>query len=446
LKDDPENIYHRELHTVLKFSALINSPLEIEGVLDNAMRFSEEFINAEASSIYELDKEKGELFIRVARGEKKDLIQKIRLKVGEGIAGWVVQTGRPMVVQDTKKEKRFSDKFDRMSGFTTRSLLCVPLILRDKSIGAIQVLNKKNQEQFTDADLEILISMSQQIAVAMENAMLYQRLEKRFDLAARELKTVQEELFRTERLAAMGNLVKGIAHEIRNPIMTIGGFALRIKEAIKEPERLEKYADIILSETARLENLVKKVHMFLDIQSASIIPVWIKPVIDELLTKFKPAAEKQGVEMHLYLEEDLPMIDMDARQLLIALSNIVENALEAMHEGGRIEIHVTGSEESGINIVVKDTGSGIAEDELDCIYDPFFTSKTASDGLGLTMVHQIIKNHNGDIEILSKKAEGTTVKILLPLRHERKDSHNPQSSSKKNRAAMDGPMQPAAPL
>jgi sigma-B regulation protein RsbU (phosphoserine phosphatase) len=143
LKNNPKNIYHRELHTVLKFSALINSSLEIESVLDNAMRFSEEFINAEASSIYELNEERNELFIRVARGEKKDIIKTVRLKVGEGIAGRVVQTGKPMVVQDAGKEKIFSDKFDRMSGFKTRSLLCVPLILKGKTIGAIQVLNKK---------------------------------------------------------------------------------------------------------------------------------------------------------------------------------------------------------------------------------------------------------------------------------------------------------------
>jgi signal transduction histidine kinase len=444
LKDDPENIYHRELHTVLKFSALINSSLEIEGLLDNAMRFSEEFIDAEASSIYELDEDKNELFIRVARGEKKDLIKTIRLKMGEGVAGFVVQTGRPMVVQDTTKEKRFNDKFDRMSGFTTRSMLCVPMLLRGKTMGAIQVLNKKNRKMFTEADQEILTSLSQQIAVAMENARLYQRLEKRFELAAQELKTTQEELFRTERLAAMGNLVKGIAHEIRNPIMTIGGFATRIKEAIGEPERLLRYADIILSETARLETLVQKVHTFLDIQSASIVPGWIKPVIDALIDRFKPTAEKQGVKMDIFVEEPLPIIEMDAGQVLIALSNIVENALEAMMDGGAMDLHVIGVEDRGIEIVVRDTGMGISEDDLDCIYDPFFTSKTSSDGLGLTMVHQIIKNHNGEIEINSKKTEGTTVKILLPLMHDQKDS---QTASKGGQGEkMSVTMPPASPL
>jgi two-component system, NtrC family, sensor histidine kinase HydH len=418
LKNNPESIYHRELHTVLKFSALINSSLEIESVLDNAMRFSEEFINAEASSIYELDEEENELFIRVARGEKKDLIKTVRLKVGEGIAGRVVQTGEPIVVQDVGKEKRFSDKYDHMSGFKTRSLLCVPLTLRGKTIGAIQVLNKKNHKHFTDADLEILISLSQQIAVAMENAKLYRRLEQKFELTEQELKTTQEKLIRTERLAAMGNLVNGIAHEIRNPVMTIGGFALRIKDATMADTGLQRYADIILSETMRLENLVQKVNEFLGVQSAKIRRGNLEPLIDDVVSRFKSTAEKQGVEMVVSVEDNLPAIDMDSVQILTALENIIENSLEAMRNGGRVELYVNRKDDSGISIIIKDNGSGISEEALDSVYDPFVSSKTHGAGLGLTMVHQIIKNHNGEIGLTSKKAEGTTVKIILPLLHD----------------------------
>jgi signal transduction histidine kinase len=418
LKRDHENIYHRELHTVLKFSALINSSLEIESVLDNAMKFSEEFINAEASSIYELDEEKNELFIRVARGEKKDLIKTVRLKVGEGIAGRVVQTGRPMVVQNAGEEKCFSDKYDHMSGFTTRSLLCVPLILRGRTIGAIQVLDKKSHKHFTEADLEILISLSQQIAVAIENAKLYRRLEHKFELTALELKTTQEKLIRSERIAAMGNLVNGIAHEIRNPVMTIGGFALRIKDAVSADTGLQRYADIILSETMRLENLVKKVNEFLGIQSAEIRSDDIEPLIRDVISRYRPQAEKQQVEVAALIGDDLPAIDMDPGQVRSALENIIENSLEAMKNGGKLEIYMNRKNAEGISIRIRDTGSGIDKDELNYVYDPFVTSKTHSAGLGLTMVHQIIKNHNGEITITSKKAEGTDVNIFLPLRHE----------------------------
>ncbi|MBN1626175.1 MAG: GAF domain-containing protein [Deltaproteobacteria bacterium] len=422
MKDDQENIHYRELHTVLKFSALINSSLKIETVLDNAMKFSEEFINAEASSIYEIDEDKDELFIRVARGEKKDLIKTVRMKVGEGIAGRVVQTGEPMVIQDAGKEKRFSDKYDRMSGFKTRSLLCVPLMLRGRTIGAIQVLNKKEGKNFTKEDQEILVSLSQQIAVAIENAKLYQRLEHKFELTEQELKTTQEKLIRTERLAAMGNLVNGIAHEIRNPVVSIGGFAARIKDAAVEDAGLRKYADIILSETMRLENLVRKVNEFLEVQSAEIRPADLEAVIGEAVTSFKPLAEKQGVEIQVSIEHELPEIEIDSRQIYTALANIIENGLEAMAKGGKMEILVSRKDEQSICVTIKDNGSGMDEDTLGSAYDPFVTSKTHGAGLGLTMVCQIIKNHNGDILLNSKKAEGTTVNICLPLRHNQPDT------------------------
>lgn len=417
-QDCRESIYHRELHTVLKFSALINSSLKIENVLNNAMKWAEDFINAEASSIYELDEASDELFIRLARGEKKGPVKGIRLKVGEGVAGWVVQTGQAMVVHDVRKEKRFSDKVDRLTGFHTRSLICVPLTLRDKCVGAIQVLNKKSQEPFSDADLEILTSMSQQIAVAMENAKLYQRLEKKFALTARELKMTQEKLIRSERLAAMGNLVNGVAHEIRNPITIIGGFTHRIKDLSDENTELQKYTDIILNETARLERLVKKVREFADVQSASLSVGNMEPVIDEVLNRFKPLAVRQNVKILSSIEHHLPLIKMDSSQLVTALSNIFENALESMSDIGEIEFSIKRGNDKNILISVGDTGSGIAREEIDSIYDPFVTSKTRGVGLGLTMVHQIIMNHHGEIEIISKEDKGTAVTIRLPISHD----------------------------
>lgn len=415
--DIKENLYHRELSTLLKFSALINSSLQIESVLNNAMKWAEEFINAEASSIYELDEVNDELFIRLARGEKKDPVKSIRLKVGEGIAGWVVKSCQPIMVNDVRDEEKFSNKYDKITGFNTRSLICVPLTLRGKAIGAIQVLNKKSQEPFSNADLEILTSMSHQIAVAIENAKLYQRLEQKFELTSQELKITQEKLIRTERLAAMGNLVNGVAHEIRNPITVIGGFTQRIKNLSNDNIEVKKYIDIILGETARLERLVRKVHEFTDVQSASLHPGNLESVIDKVFNRFIPLAYKQNVEIVRSFDNDLPLIDMDPSQLIIALSNIIENALESMHDNGRIELTVNKDNDHRILIIVKDTGSGIAEEEIDSIYDPFVTSKTRGVGLGLTMVHQIVVNHHGEIKITSKPSRGTTVTIFLPIRN-----------------------------
>jgi signal transduction histidine kinase len=413
-KESSENIYRKELATILSFSALIISSLDIDDVLDRAMKCAEEFIGAEASTVYELDEEKQELMIRVARGEKREPVKKITLKLGEGIAGYVVQTGKPMVVQNVSKEKKFSDKFDRMTGFKTHAMICVPLILRDRPLGALQVLNKKSADPFTRVELEVLVGMAQQIVVAMENAKLYRYMEEKVRTTTQELKIAQEKLIRSERLVAMGHLVQGVAHEIRNPVMTIGGFAQRIKRELKENHKLTNYINIVIEETSRLEHLVRQVREFADVQTANLTFEKVTYPLQEALKRFEPPARKLGVKIKTAIDRDLPPTKLDPGQMVIAFSHVLENALESMPNGGTLTIKAE-QDENYIAIKVEDTGCGIAPEQLDAIYDPFVTSKTRGAGLGLTMVHQVVMNHHGEINMSSQLNKGTRVTIRLPI-------------------------------
>ena len=414
MTDLNDDIYYRELNTVLKFSSLINSSLKIETVLDTAMKCAEEFINAEASTIYEIDDEKNELFIRLARGEKKDPFKNIRVKIGDGIAGHVVETGIPMVINDVHEEKRFNDRFDQLTGFMTRNLICVPLVLRGKATGAIQVLNKKTGEDFNEYDMEILNSLSLQIAVAIENARLYERLEQKLELTAEDLKLAEEKLLRTERIAAMGNLVNAVAHEIRNPVTVIGGFARRLKNSHTDDPEVSRYSDIILGETVRLERLVKQVHRLAEVQTADLRPGSIVPVIEKIIKSYESSAKKQNIDFQVSVDKNIPVINIDESQIFTVFSNLFENALESMNDGGKLTFAVK-TEDNHIIIDITDTGFGIEDDEIDFIYDPFVTSKTTGVGLGLTMVHQIIINHGGEIKIKSSKNIGTEIKLTLPV-------------------------------
>lgn len=412
--ENREALYFRELETVLRFSALVNSSLNIETVLDNVMQWTEEFMDAMASTVYELDEAMGELFVRLARGEKGEPIQNIRLRVGEGIAGQVVLTGEPLIVQDTAKDARFSNKYDRMTGFDSRSMICVPLVVRERTVGALQVINKKSGNGFSHTDLELLTAASQQIAVALENAKLYQRLQRKFQLTEQELLKTQERLIRSERLSAMGHLVQGVAHEIRNPVMTIGGFARRIKARTNDENSLSRYADIILEETMRLETLVQQVREFSEVQSATLKSSRIEAVIEELSPSLEAMARDCQVDFRLHMDDDIPPMNMDCSQIARALLNIARNGLEAMQPGGTLEIGVLGKEHH-LCIRITDTGKGIAEDQVRSVYDPFVTSKTRGGGLGLTMAHQIVMNHHGEIEIQSAEGRGTSVEVRIPF-------------------------------
>jgi signal transduction histidine kinase len=379
------------------------------------MEWAEEFIDAEASTVYELDEENSELFIRIARGEKKEFVERIKFELGQGISGHVVQTGQPMVIQDVRKEKRFSPKFDRITGFRTRSMICVPLILRGKTIGALQVLNKKSGDLFTNIDVELLTSMSQQIAVAMENAKLYRRLEKRFELNARELKTAQDKLILSERLVAMSHLVQGVAHEIRNPVTTIGGFARRIKKILKKDPEVDKYLNVILEESERLESLVRQVHEYTSVLAATLAMDDIRATLHDVVNKFEPIAQQQGVTLVTKIDESLPLTRMASSQIMTALSNIMENALEAMPNGGELVLEAK-QRNSQLFLKILDTGHGIRQEYLNSVYDPFFSSKTHGAGLGLAVVYQIVKNHDGEITIQSQEGKGTSVTIQLPVK------------------------------
>jgi len=409
-----EALYRREVATILRSSALINSSLNFEQVLDNAMKWAEEFMGAEASTVYELEDRSNELVVRLARGEKKGPVERITLKVGEGIAGTVVKTGKPMVIQDVSQEKKFADKIDKITGFRTKSAICVPLLLRNRPMGALQVINKKSGEPFNRSDLEILFAIAQHVAIAMENSNLYRRLEESFAVTTQELRITQEKLIRTERLASMSNLVQGVAHEIRNPITTIGGFAHRIKKELGDNRKLDKYVDIILEETARLEHIVKRVHDFTETQSYSPTQTKIELVMEGVLSAAMPLANQLGVRIVKEIAPDLPLARLDSGQLTLALANIVENALEAMPQGGTLSLKAL-REDRSLIITIKDTGCGIPKDQFTAIYDPFVTSKSKGVGLGLTLVHQVVSNHHGDIRISSEVQKGTVVTITLPL-------------------------------
>ncbi len=220
-------------------------------------------------------------------------------------------------------------------------------------------------------------------------------------------------MIRAERLSAMGNLVQGLAHEIRNPIMTIGGFAKRIK-TLCEDKKILRYMEIILDESSRLEEILTKIRLLLDVQEPNFEKDNISPIIDELLERYIPLMDQKGIRFQKQIYSPLPPVIMDSSQISTAISCLLDNAIEATGRGGIISLGI--SHENGIlKIEIMDTGKGISNDEKDSVFDPFFTSKTRGVGLGLTIVHQIVKNHGGEINIKSALGEGTRFIITLPV-------------------------------
>jgi signal transduction histidine kinase len=408
-----KDFYKKEIESLVKLSSLINSSLDIVEVLDNSMHVTEELMDAEASSIFEVDFEKNELFFRLVRGGSISRAKEIRIKMGEGIAGRVASSGEPLIVWDTEKDNRFINKVDLLTGFKTRSIIALPIKNRGRIIGVLEVLNIRDPLSFDSKDLEVLMIVTNQIGVAIENARLYARLKEKFALTRDELRESQSRLIQSERLAALGKLSQGIAHAVRNPVMIIGGFAKRIRKKLILDGSTTGYIDLILDETERLETLVKDVWKYTSMSEPEFKPVKISALLQRALAgwRMKPGSESIKIEENLNAED--PLVFVDEELMAMALIHVMENAQEAIPGEGTIAIS-TWWEDKWMVISVRDKGQGINSHDLPLVFDPFFSTKTDGMGLGLSIVNRIVSGHRGEVKILSKPGDGTEVRIQFP--------------------------------
>lgn len=217
-----------------------------------------------------------------------------------------------------------------------------------------------------------------------------------------------------EKIKAMDRVVEGVAHEVRNPVVSIGGFARRIYNDTPEGDPRKRYARIILKETKRLEEMVMELCEFKIISSKKRSKEELVSLLDASLREIKEALEAKKIKVTKYYSPNLPKVNVNRKNMILALSNIISNAIEAMDIGGILSLKSTGMEDDHVALEIEDNGRGIADEDLDNIFEPFFTTKVSGAGMGLNLVRKIIKDHNGTIVIRSKQGKRTTVLIQLP--------------------------------
>ncbi len=177
----------QKLRTLEEISRVLNSTLDEKVVRRQAMEAATKLMDTEVGSLLLIDPTRKELFFEVDSIERGERVKEVRLKIGEGIAGWVAQTGKPLIIEDAQKDPRFSNKVDRKTNFVTRNMICVPVKIKGRTIGVLQSINKKNQGRFSKGDLENFSSLANQVAIAIENANLYKELKETFLSTARAL-------------------------------------------------------------------------------------------------------------------------------------------------------------------------------------------------------------------------------------------------------------------
>ena len=181
------NEWEKQLVTLMVLSRILNSTLEHRTVRRRAMQAATELMKAEVGSLLLIDEETNRLYFEVALGDKEETVKTFHLEMGEGIAGWVAKHGEPLIVHDTQSEPRFFSKVDRKSKFTTKNVICVPVKVKEKTIGVLEAINKLGGEAFSDDDLTIFQSLADQVAVALDNARLLAEIEGLFFQTAESL-------------------------------------------------------------------------------------------------------------------------------------------------------------------------------------------------------------------------------------------------------------------
>jgi len=289
---------------------------------------------------------------------------------------------------------------------------CTPLAGRDQPFGVL-VVEPAAGEVINQTRQRFLELFAGQAAAALENARLLHRLES----AHRELREVQEQLVQGEKLAVLGEMAAQVAHELKNPLVAVGGFAQRLTRLEPHDPRSGEYAAIIVREVRRLEEMLGNILAFSKKQMVCLENCDLNELLYETLT-LELDQQRGGIELATDIEAPLPPMTGDCRQLRQVVLNLLTNARQALPRGGTIHLRAgscTLRGEEAVYIQVEDTGGGIPADIMRNIFNPFFSTHPKGTGLGLSISHRIVEQHQGEIEVANGE-KGACFTVRLPLK------------------------------
>jgi signal transduction histidine kinase len=407
-----------QLSTWGELSHALIANFDLPRLLDLIVSTAVEVTGADRASVMLLDELEGVLTIKAARGIDIEVIASTRLALGEGIAGRVALTGQPLLLRRQVAERQLRPLREREDEIS--SSIAVPLRIEERIVGTLNVSETKRPVEFREDDLHALTLFANQAALALEKAQLYRDSQKQLEKLLTvfdELSRTQAQLVHSEKLASLGVLAGGVAHEINNPLMVILGRTELLLMDDDLSERGRRNLETVRLETERIAQIVQGLLAFArKSRQDKIEPVSINEVLERTVMLNEHQLVVGNVRVVKALQPDIPVIQANPGQLQQVFMNLIINAHHAMPDGGQLVIR-TGTVPGGrVFIEMEDSGVGIPPEDLDRIFDPFFTTKEEGKGtgLGLSVSRNIVQNHGGVIGVQSTLGIGTIFRIVLP--------------------------------
>jgi signal transduction histidine kinase len=410
------------LNETVELAARIPKIQDLLGlVLQNTMRA----VRATIGSIMILDSDRQTLRLAVSRGIPDEVASGVEVRVGEGIAGKVVELGEPVLVDDVASDPRFSKPNAPQYG--SGSFICMPIRVADRVIGVINMAKKKEAggpapHPFSPTDLQFLNALLTYIGYSVDNARLLEdarQSARQLQAVVDDLKTTQAQLVRGETLRAMGQLSSGMAHHLNNLLAVIVGRTQLLLRTV-EDAGVRRALQIVERTALDGAEVVRRVQRFGRVEPVSgALAVDLNELAREVVELTRPhwqdEAQRRGRRVEVQLAPGtIPPVAGEPAQLREVLVNVLLNATDAMLQGGAVRVR-TWVDGGRVHCAVIDSGVGMSEDVRRRVLEPFFTTKgPRSTGLGLSVAYGTIERHGGTLTIDSAEGQGTTVTISLP--------------------------------
>ncbi len=417
-KKDSHALSFDRLGFLAKLPTLLNSSLDTQRVVKIALGELKARLNAKAATIFLLDEDGLTLSFWALQGAENQRLEGKKIPVNVGIVGWVIQNQEAIIIPDAASDPRFFSQIDKEGGFITRSMMCAPLSVREHSkLGAVQVLNKEDGE-FTSDDLRFVIQFSHQVALAIENAQLYEAVT----LRSQQLEMVD---------SRKSELMSLLAAEFRDPVTMIGDSAeLLGSGALNDGLMVQRTCSMLSTGVRRLSKLIADFRN-LSLATSLTLPVHkelclVSSIIRNAMGGFQTVLMQRGISIVVECPEAVGAVEGDLNLLSIALSNLIANAIRFTPDNGNFVVKAS-RVDGFVSIEVIDHGVGMTTQAATKIFDgiqelPPITEIAASSfdfnsrglGLGLPAVRTILRSHETSLEVRTRPDTGSTFSFSLP--------------------------------